>query len=39
VKQDRGWQWQFEDSIPVPRERQLVTLGDHIAELSKKEAA
>ena len=28
VVNDRGWQRQFDDPIPLPRSRQLVTLED-----------
>jgi len=33
---DRGWQWRFEDPIPLPGGRQLVTLKD-ITRLPKTE--
>jgi hypothetical protein len=37
---DRGWQRRFDDPIPLPRGRQLVTLedaGKHITKLPKAE--
>ena len=37
---DRGWKRSFEDSIPLPRGRQLVTLedaGNYITQLPKAE--
>jgi hypothetical protein len=40
VKADRGWQRLFDDPIPLPRGRQLVTLedaGNYITRLSKAE--
>jgi len=39
---DRGWKQQFDDPIPLPRGRQLVTLkdaGNYITKLPKSEAA
>ena len=38
---DNGWQREFEDPIPLPNERKLVTLrdaADYITSLSKKES-
>jgi hypothetical protein len=40
VRTDRGWKRQFEDPIPLPRGRQLVTLQDaagYIMKLPKAE--
>jgi hypothetical protein len=40
VKDDRGWNRPFDDPIPVPRGRQLVTLqdaGTYITKLPKAE--
>jgi hypothetical protein len=40
VKADRGWKRRFEDPIPLPRGRQLVTLrdaGNYIIKLPKAE--
>ena len=40
MKADRGWQRLFDDPIPLPRGRQLVTLedaGNYITRLSKAE--
>jgi hypothetical protein len=37
---DRGWKRQFDESIPLPRGRQLVTLedaGNYITQLPKVE--
>jgi hypothetical protein len=37
---DKGWKREFEDPIPLPRGRQLVTLedaGNHITNLPKAE--
>jgi hypothetical protein len=42
VVNDRGWQREFEDPIPLPDGRMLVTLGDagnYITSLPKKESA
>jgi len=39
---DRGWKRRFDDPIPLPRGRQLVTLedaGNYITKLPKKEIA
>jgi hypothetical protein len=38
---DNGWQRKFEDSIPLPDRRKLVTLrdaADYITSLPKKES-
>ena len=38
---DKGWQRKFEDPIPLPDGRQLITLGDaadYITSLPKKES-
>jgi len=40
MKPDKGWQRRFDDPIPLPGGRQLVTLqdaGDYITKLSKAE--
>jgi hypothetical protein len=40
LKSDKGWRRRFEDPIPLPRGRQLVTLkdaADHIMKLPKAE--
>ena len=40
MKSDRGWKRPFEDPIPLPRGRQLVTLqdaGNYITKLPKAE--
>ena len=40
VVNDRGWQREFDDPIPLPRGRQLVTLqdaGNYITKLPKAE--
>jgi hypothetical protein len=40
VKSDRGWKRAFDDPIPLPRGRQLVTLedaGTYITKLPKAE--
>jgi len=40
MKDDRGWKRSFEDPIPLPRGRQLVTLedaGNYITKLPKAE--
>jgi hypothetical protein len=40
MKSDRGWKRRFEDPIPLPRGRQLVTLedaGNYITKLPKAE--
>jgi hypothetical protein len=40
VKADRGWKRSFDDPIPLPRGRQLVTLedaGNYITKLPKAE--
>ena len=40
MKPDKGWQRRFDDPIPLPRGRQLVTLqdaGNHITKLPKAE--
>jgi hypothetical protein len=40
VKADRGWKREFDDPIPLPRGRQLVTLQDaanYIMKLPKAE--
>jgi hypothetical protein len=42
VRTDRGWKRPFEDPIPLPRGRQLVTLkdaADYITRLRKAEHA
>ena len=42
MKADRGWKRAFEDPIPLPRGRQLVTLedaGNYITKLPKAEHA
>jgi len=40
LKLERGWQRRFDDPIPLPRGRQLVTLqdaGNYITKLPKAE--
>ena len=40
MKSDRGWKRRFDDPIPLPRGRQLVTLedaGNYITKLPKAE--
>ena len=42
MAEERGWQRKFDDPIPLPDGRTLVTLrdaGDYIASLPKKKSA